>query len=313
MEKNKIVMINGQPYDAHTGMPLLANTAAKVVAPQKPTVAASVHGAPQKSKTLVRRATKKPVPSAPSQVRKTPGRMMDIARSGKIARFAPHPVAAPAAARTTPDIPAVMHPVVSKAHAAHIAKKSLATKQPQKSPTVIKNEAIKVALEKPAVSAPKKKLFSKRNHRKLHIFAVSLALVLIAGYLTYHNMPSLSVRVAASQAGINATYPEYRPDGYRLDGPVAFNDGQVTIHFRANTGDGTFTVTQAKSSWDSSAVLDNIVRKSVDEKYITNHERGLTIYTYNGNAAWVNAGILYTIEGNAPLSGEQIRRIATSL
>jgi len=126
-------------------------------------------------------------------------------------------------------------------------------------------------------------------------------------------MPSWSVHVAAGQAGIDATYPEYRPDGYSLDGPVTYNDGQVTIDFAANTGSSKFSLKQSKSSLDSSAVLDSIVHKKVGDKYITNQERGLTIYTYDGNATWVNAGILYSIDGNAPLSSEQIRRIATSL
>ena len=39
-------------------------------------------------------------------------------------------------------------------------------------------------------------------------------------------MPTLSVRVAASQAGIDASYPSYRPDGYALNGPVTYGDGR---------------------------------------------------------------------------------------
>ena len=126
-------------------------------------------------------------------------------------------------------------------------------------------------------------------------------------------MPSLSVRVAAAQAGIDASYPEYRPDGYSLRGTVAYKEGEVSMQFGANAGPQEFTVTQAKSSYDSVAVLDNHVKPASGEQYTTYNERGLTIYTYDSNAAWVNGGILYTITGDAPLSGEQIRRIATSL
>jgi hypothetical protein len=60
-------------------------------------------------------------------------------------------------------------------------------------------------------------------------------------------------------------------------------------------------------------VLDNYVKEKAGDNYITYNERGLTIYTYNSNAAWVNNGVLYTIDGDAPLSSDQIRRIATSL
>lgn len=45
----------------------------------------------------------------------------------------------------------------------------------------------------------------------------------------------------------------------------------------------------------------------------TTSERGLTIFTYKNNAIWVNGGILYSISGDASLSGDQIRQIATSL
>ena len=125
-------------------------------------------------------------------------------------------------------------------------------------------------------------------------------------------MPSLSVRIASIQAGISATYPEYSPNGYSLNGPVQFSDNEVVINFRANTGNTKFVIKQSKSSWDSSAVKNKVSNDSKGE-FITTEEKGLTIYTYNGNASWVNGGILYAITGDAPLSGDQIRRIATSL
>jgi len=312
MDKNEIVTINGQRYNAITGMPLdTAKTS--TVSAVKPPSASGIHSAPQKSQTLVRRATKKPPVSIASRLARQPGRSMDIARSSKIARFAPHPVKPPVKVTPTPDVAATTHPVVKKVHQQlHNAKQAVTTAQVPKSSKDIKHEAIVAALAKPTVKTPKKSFF-RRHSRFINIFSIGAIIIIIGVYFTYLNMPNLSVQVAAQQAGINATYPDYRPDGYRLDGPVTYNDGQVTINFTANTGSSTFTLKQAKSSWDSSAVLDNIVRKKVGEKYITNQERGLTIYTYDGNAAWVNAGILYTINGNAPLSSEQIRHIATSL
>lgn len=60
-------------------------------------------------------------------------------------------------------------------------------------------------------------------------------------------------------------------------------------------------------------MLDNVVRPASGDNYIITQERGLTMYAFDGNAAWVNGGILYTIESDAALSGDQIRRIATSL
>lgn len=311
MDKIKIVTINGQRYNAHTGMPINPTKLLKVNS-AKATSAAHVHGAPQKSQTLIRRVTKKPIASPTSRPNRIPGRSMDIARSGKISRFAPHPVKPIVKPVASTDISAATHPTIKKINRLRTTKQTEVTFQGPKLAKDIKQEAITLALAKPAVKVLKK-TFLKRNPRFINILSISVVIVIFAAYFTYLNMPNWSVRVAAGQAGISATYPQYRPDGYSLEGPVTFNDGRVTINFAANTGNSKFSLKQSKSSLDSSAVLDSIVRKKVGEKYITNQERGLTIYTYDGNAAWVNAGILYSIEGDAPLSSEQIRRIATSL
>jgi hypothetical protein len=85
------------------------------------------------------------------------------------------------------------------------------------------------------------------------------------------------------------------------------------MKFASNSGPQNFTLNQKKSSWDSSAVLDNYVKQKAGENYITYNERGLTIYTYGSDAAWINNGVLYTINGDAPLSSDQIRHIATSM
>lgn len=305
MDKPKTVTINGQRYDAVTGMPVA--TAPKRVVDKKPTQSSQVHRTPQRSQTLVRRAAKKPMPALKGQ-----GRSMDIARSTKIARFAPHPVAPKPVQAAKSDIAARPHPVVAKAHIAHEQRHVTASKPAAKSAQTIKEDAIVAALATPPPK-PVKKSFFKRHPRFISVGSIIAIVALLGGYLTYVNMPGLSVRVASAQAGIEASYPDYRPDGYSLSGPVTFSDGEVTMKFVANTGTRSFSITQEESSWDSSAVLNNIVKDAVGDKYITSQERGLTIYTYSGNAAWVNAGILYTIEGDAPLSGEQIRRIATSL
>ena len=309
MDKNKTVTIKGQRYDAQTGMPVDPRKALTAVEPAGS--ANRIHGAPQKSMALIRRVTKKPVMSLTGRPSRVIGRTMDIARSGRITRFAPHPVTPPKTDPSTADIPASTHPAVNKARQLQ-ASKQAGNVQTPKSAKDLKKAAIADALAKPTVKTKRTK-FLKRHPSFISILSVGIAVVLLGAYLTYINMPSLSVRVAAIQSGIQATYPEYRPDGYRINGPVTYSDGQVSLNFVANTGNTKFCIEQSKSSWDSSAVLDNIVRKKVGENYITSQERGLTVYTYDGNAAWVNAGILYTIDGNAPLSGEQIRRIATSL
>lgn len=205
--------------------------------------------------------------------------------------------------------------MMNKVHQQHTITNTPVQKAAPKPSRIIKQEAISEAMQK----APSRKEVDKQTKtpskfRKLmSVGSVSLALILLGGYFTYLNMPNLSVRVAAAQAGVDASYPEYRPDGYSLSGSVAYNQGWVSMKFASNSGDQDFTIKQSKSSWDSVAVLDNYVKEKVGNNYVPYNERGLTIYIYNSNAAWVNDGILYTIEGDAPLSGDQIRRIATSL
>lgn len=316
------ITINGRRYDAHTGLPLEdtkeeALLKESVKAPVKPVQArarvapsAAVHIAAQKSHTLNRKIVKNPTPIGTTSPRQS------ITKSPSITKFAPRPVVPPKKTPLSPhvsDIAPRPHPLVQKAH---LAKKPVQTRTSHTPAQVLKNESIAAAMAK----APSKKQAAKALPRTRSKFArltstasVALALLMLAGYFTYLNMPNLSTRIAAAQAGIDASYPEYKPDGYSLSGPVAYGQGQVSMKFAANAGSQSYKIDQAKSSWDSTAVLDNYVKKKAGENYITYNERGLTIYTFDGNAAWVNGGILYTISGDAPLSSDQIRRIATSM
>lgn len=314
MQANKTVTINGRIYDAVTGLPLEKKVAKPVTKPsvsKTPAAkrahhveAASVHASPQRSQTLHRRAAKK----AGLVKRPKPGQHMDISRSSKVARFAPHPVAADIKKdSSTPDLKPKTHPVASRA-LARTGKPapSLSSKQ-------VKDAAIAAALAKPSPKPAKEKRFTFEWSRKFTVLTAFFIVLILGATLTYFNLPSLSVSFASAQAGINATYPEYRPDGYRLDQPVTFSDGEVTLKFASNSANNGFTITQTRSSWDSSAVLDNVVKKATGDNYVTTQERGLTIYSYDSTAVWVNGGLLYKIVSTAPLSGEQIRHIATSL
>lgn len=149
--------------------------------------------------------------------------------------------------------------------------------------------------------------------RRLSIAGAMVALLAFGGYLTYHNMPAIATRMAAAQAGINASFPSYQPSGYSLAGGISQQQGSVLMKFAANAGPGTFTLTQSRSDWDSSAVLANYVLPSFGRNFATTTSHGLTIYSTHNAAAWVNGGILYTIKGNAPLSSEQVERIAASM
>jgi len=312
MSQPNVVSIGGIDYDSHTGLPLTAHKEAqlhKEMRRAQSVHAKGVHQAQQRSVALNRRfvkktvTTKKPVaPTATSMDVRRP-----VSRSPHISKFARDPqmrVVKPAAKA---DIAPVHHPVVAKAHAVTAA--AHAAKTPASHPT---SRDIKHAeLGKALANASTASHSAKQPRRRA--FTASLGLLLITGYFTYLNMPNLSVRVAAAQAGIDATFPEYRPVGYRLDGPVAYQSGEVSMRFASNSAPIAFSLNQSKSSWDSAALLEKYVNPRSKGNYATYSDAGLTIYTYGTDAAWVNGGILYTVEGNALLSNEQIRRLATSM
>lgn len=315
MSQPNVVSIGGIDYDSHTGLPLTAHKEAQIHKEmrrlQQSVHAKGVHQAQQRSAALNRRfvkkvaTAKKPAPTAVSMDVRRP-----VSRSPHISKFARDPQVRAHKPATPSDIAPVHHPVVAKAHAVTAA--AHAAKKPAAQPTSrdVKHAELGKALANAGMVSKQSK---QPRRRALHVAAASLGLLLITGYFTYLNMPNLSVRVAAAQAGIDASYPEYRPVGYRLDGPVAYQSGEVSMKFASNSAPIAFSLSQSKSSWDSAALLEKYVSPRSKGNYATYSDAGLTIYTYGTDAAWVNGGILYTVEGNALLSNEQIRRLATSM
>lgn len=318
-QESTTVEINGQQYDARTGLPVsnLHESKSHHVhsAPvQHAKSSHSIHAKQQRSHTLRRDFVHKPVGSQRAVVNHTAkaNHSLAVDRHPDVRKFAPHPSGINQPSKVISDIGPSVHPAVAKAHARSAEKHAPAHHDAH----AIKEQALKTAVanthaEKPRNKFRFRKLFARRQ--VVSVMSAVIALVIFGGYLTYLNIPNLSVRVAAMQAGIDAGYPSYHPDGYALRGPVTYSSGKVSMNFSANAGPQAYTISQSGSNWDNEAVLDNFVTPRAGNSYIPYSERGLMIYTYGNNAVWVNGGILYTLEGDAPLSSEQIRRIATSL
>jgi hypothetical protein len=311
MNQPKTIAINGIRYDAHSGLPIAPAgdaTVTRELRRAQSVHAKGIHRSPQRSKSLNRQVVAKHQPARTFSDIRRPA----TAKSPLISKFAPSAPSQPKAKAHPPvhDIGPLHHPVVDKAHAA--AQKARQPVQPT-SAHETKQAAISQALAKAKPDTSKRKHKRSSRGRILNVVSATAAVLLIAGYFTYLNLPGLSVKVAAVQAGIDASYPSYRPVGYSLHGPVAFRDGEVSMEFASNAGPQHFTLAQAKSSWDSSALLEKYVNPHSDGHYATYTDAGLTIYTFGNDAAWVNGGLLYTVDGTATLSNDQVRRIATSL
>jgi hypothetical protein len=138
------------------------------------------------------------------------------------------------------------------------------------------------------------------------------AVTIMAGYVWFQNYPKLAIESAGSRAGMTATLPSYLPSSYNLS-RTDTGPGLVTLSFASPSSPDTLTIAQHRTTWDSNSLLDNYISKQTDD-YATVEGQGLTIYLYNNNqAAWVNHGVWYSIEGASRLSREQVLKIAYSL
>lgn len=148
--------------------------------------------------------------------------------------------------------------------------------------------------------------------RFLLAFTCAAACVAAIIYFVGSNIPDISVRVAAMQTGVEASYPSYIPRDFSLS-DINSENGKITLTFKGPEGTG-FTLIEEKSSWDSSTLLRNYVEPTWKDNYTTTHEQGITIYTSGANAAWVNRGVLYKINASADsLTKKQLRNIVVSI
>jgi len=202
------------------------------------------------------------------------------------------------------------------------AKAAMPTLKTAKSSTnASKNQAIKSAIRSVATmnTAETPKEMHREFRKKKKGGRIALALLCSAvtvGALVafvHFNMPDISVRVAAMQTGIDASYPNIIPRGYTLSNVSSDKDGEIAMVFNNSEGN-SFTLTEEKSTWDSNALLNNFVKKNMSADYSTMREQGITIYTERDLSTWVNGGILFKVKSSGKfLTKEQIRNLATSI
>lgn len=286
------------------------------------TTAPKAASKPKQSATLHRKAVRRPTiqseatASAPKKVASTAKKHADSARTERamlvhkstvISHFGQSTAVTPSVHVET--APLTKH-IVSTHHAEPMPVSPTGTQT--------KERLIQQAVEKAVSGAHEKKPRTKVKRSaasKFTRYASTFAVVtLLGGYVAYLNIPSISMKVAASRAGFAASLPSYTPGGYSLNGPIAYTPGQVTVDFHANTDDRSFSIKQQPTTWDSVALLENFVTKQ-GKSYLTYQDRGLTIYIYNGSsAAWVNGGKMYSLEGkNSQLDTDQLLKLATSM
>ena len=334
MKQHDIITVNGQSYDTVTGLPVAKAQSTPKPAPVKKTAqtspAHSLHAATQRSTTLRRATAPKPQPTVPKgtkmvsdiQPRRRPGtHSLDVARHPQVGRMPQnvHNQDTPKSAAKThanTDTGPRQHPHVVQAER-HLAgkKQTVSTVTPQSSKATKEAEiskALATAVTPKADDKPHKKRSKKTRTRTMRLTAIVASVVIIVIIAVWVNLPTLSVAFASAQSGVNADFPHFTPDGYSLKLPVDAQSNRVTMTFSSNQNATSFSLSQEKSAWDSQAVRA-LVEEQSKGQFLTTQDRGLTVYTYDGNAAWVNKGILYKLSGDSRLSNDTIMRIASSL
>ena len=177
------------------------------------------------------------------------------------------------------------------------------------------------AIEK-ALSTASRTKTQERESVRIHfgfkrvLLAMACAAVCVFAivYFVNLNAPNISLKVAAMQSGIEATYPTFVPREYSISN-ITSEDGKVTMVFKHSEDEAKgFVLIEEKSSWDSNALLNNFVRYEYGDDYTSVREQGLTIYISSSDAAWVNGGIVYKIKAPVnTLTKKQIKSIAVSL
>ncbi len=282
-------------------------------------MATIAHRKVKTSTTLNRRYVKKPMRSTDV--------MVSVKRSSKVKHFNSSMAVNDTTSKRTKDdqpmAPATPHPVQTAA----ISRMQNRVATPMVSKMTakeLKDQAIKKALANASkvVDDGNKKTDKKtKKSPKLHfglgrvVLALSCAAAAVFAivYFVNLNMPDISMRVAAMQTGIEASYPSYVPRDFSLS-DITSEDGKVILNFKnAETGDA-FSLAEENSSWDSNALLTNFVKDEYGEDYSIVREQGLTIYMSGSDAAWVNGGVVYKLNTTSGiLTKKQIRSIAVSL
>jgi len=299
-------------------------------------VAKPAQKAPQKSQTLMRKSVQKPTPvihkvkAEKTVIHKshlgTSVKRQQVAsqipKSQHVQKYGETTHRSSVIKTTNPQLVVKHEPKLTQQHT------TTTTEQPKQHLQTAKQTTINQHLEKALAHAtahdqqPTIKHRKKRNKfiKKLGISSRAaamssavLAAALLGGFFALQNVPNLSMRLAASRAGFEASMPGYQPTGFSFKGPINYSPGQVTISYKSNTDNRAYDVKQQASNWNSDALLSNYI-VAENKQYQTYLDRGRTLYIYDGsNATWVDNGVWYQIEGESSMTTDQLIRIAASI
>jgi len=344
--KENIIELNGKHYDALTGKiigdhmkkmnektkpkPVLNPVSSKNMdgftkrRKNTPNAHAQQARTIQKSRTLMRKTVKMPIThkvhsvtstinhaDKTSNTNKTLLKTKSVPNNSHIRRFGLPRLAENIA--STNNIVTPKHPATPAA-----------TPVPLHSKTIPKVDPLRQAIQD-ATSHHEPKLKRQTRHQKLaDRFGISskilsggsvmLALLLMTGFFAFQNVPNIKMRVAANRAGLNGSLPTYQPPGFRLNN-ISYKTGEINVSFQSNSDQRNFKLSQVASSWNSNTLRDKLRASSLAANSpMEVPSKGKTLFiSSDSSVTWVDGGILYKIDGESKLTGEQLVNIASSL
>ena len=152
----------------------------------------------------------------------------------------------------------------------------------------------------------------KHRFRFSTVMATAGAMAIIVGLGVYISLPTISVKLAAGRAGINAKNP-YALSGYSLDNNIAAQPGKVTISYKSASGNGGYSVTQESDKSTTDYALRLNVSRQNGGSYQEMDVNGKTVLLYGNKATWLAGDMRYTIDGSDLMDSNQLRSIVKSL
>jgi hypothetical protein len=149
----------------------------------------------------------------------------------------------------------------------------------------------------------------QRRAAKRHAMSMATgfaALLVIAGFAAYINMPGLQIRIAGIQAGVSAIQPNFEKAGFAYSG-VEATDGKRIIGLQANGN--KYQLLERSTNWDGKTMINTV--SSVSANGTPNYKEvsvgAHTVYRFNEKqATWVKDGTWYHLSGDAAISDSQL-------
>lgn len=281
--------------------------------------ARSLHRHAEKSHTLMRHAVAKPVELAKKSLAESMGASGRSKLANQRVKHAKTVVKHAKVRRFAPEVPKAEshHASHSIARTEIVARPSGASVAAAVVPTALSNQRLEAMLDQALIRAgrmPRPNLWQKirRAPRWLTITTLAAIIALLSLFFIWQSIPQVAIRVASIRAHMAASMPSYTPTGFSFWKPVIYQDGTVTVRFRADANHArSYDLSQQKSTWNSATLASSLGTDQLQ----TTEINGTTVYIYGAgsDAAWVNRGMLFKISDRANLTSDQIVRIAQSL